>query len=54
MDLLVPIVILHPRLHLGIAASFVVSVNKLLFTEVNEIIDGDLFIIVFLQETCNL
>ena len=46
MDYLVPKLLLHPRLHLEIAVRFVVSVNKLLFTEVNEIIDGDLFIII--------
>ena len=40
MDYLVPKVLLHLRLHLGIAASFVVSDIKLLFTEVNEIIDA--------------
>ena len=48
LDYLVPKVLLHPRLHLGIAVGFVVSVNKILFTEVNKIIGGDSLIIVFL------
>ena len=44
---------LAPRASSECSGSFVVTANRLMFNEVNEIIDGNVFIIVFLQGTCN-
>ena len=44
---------LQPRLHVGVDLGFLVSVNKLLVNDTDEIIDTNLFVIVLFQEKCS-